>query len=204
MPQLKITPSFIIWLSALIILKTPYLAPMALAVLIHETGHLIFARILKIKISTLTLSLLGARIKAEGHMSYSDEFLLALGGPLAGFIGYLLTVGISVKLSDSPAVVRFIAPFCAISLCLTIFNLLPLETLDGGRMLSSLLHCILPLNIADFITSLTGFLVILSLWLLSVYIIIKSSGGVPMLLFCSFFFAKQFIFRKNDIDFTSF
>ncbi len=204
MPRIKLTPSFIIWLSVLIISKTPYLAPMALAVLIHEAGHLIFARILKIEISSLTLSLLGARIKAEGHMSYSDEFLLALGGPLMGFIGYLVTVGISLKFADAPVVEEFIAPFCAISLCLTLFNLLPLDTLDGGRMLSSLLCHIFSLGIADFVTSLTGFFTVFSLWLWAVYIVIKSSGGVPMLLFCSFFFVKQFIFGKSDNDFESF
>lgn len=204
MPRLKITPSFVIWISALIALRVPHLPSMALAVLLHELGHLLFAKLLKIKISSLTLSLLGARIKTEKNMSYSDEFLLALGGPLAGFLGSAVAFFISLKHRGNTVVEHFILPFCVISICLALFNLLPLDTLDGGRMLSSLLLSILSIRKAELVLSVIGFLCIFSLWLLSVYMILKSSGGTPMLLFCVFFFVKQFIFDANASDFKSF
>lgn len=204
MPKIKISPLSIIWLMFLIYSKTPYIIPMACAVILHELGHIVCALVLKIKINRFYLSMLGARMECSSEMSYTDEFLLALGGPFAGAFGFAFTFFISVKNMDISFFKDQLLPFSLISLSLSIFNMLPLADLDGGRILKCLLFRFFSFEIATRIIHIISFLALFSLWLLSVYLMIKYDGGVASFVFCSIFFVKCFIFDTKNSDLTSF
>lgn len=199
MPKIKASFVSIVWLLALIGLKTPYLFPTLAAVALHEAGHIFFARILKIKIKCVHLSLLGARLEVGGEISYARELLLALGGPLFGLLGFAGTF-LPAQKCESPQLLYF----SIISLVLALFNLLPLESLDGGRILKCLLCLCFKLEIATKIMSILSFLTLFVLWLFSVYVMLKISTGLTTFVFCSFFFAKCFIFNKKNGDLKRF
>ena len=201
MGKIKFSLLSIIWLAFLIYSKTPFLFPMLCAVILHELGHILIAIILKIKIKHLKLSVLGARIETEGALSYTDELLLALGGPLFGFLGYSFTISIALMNDQVPFCCEFLLPFSIISLCLTVFNLLPLETLDGGRIFKCLLLKLFSLNFADKIIRIASFFSLFLLWLFSVYFVIKISQGLQLLVFCMVFFSKCFVFDAKNRDF---
>lgn len=199
MPTVKTSFITILWAIVLVSSQTPYLIPTLAAVALHELGHILFAFLLKIKIKCFHLSLLGARLEIVGEISYKKELLLALGGPLFGVFGFAFSI--------SPALnygLESLLYFSVISLILALFNLLPLESLDGGRMLKCTLCLCFKLETANKIMSLACFLTLFTLWLFSVYVILKIASGLQTFVFCSFFFAKCFIFNKKNGDLTSF
>ena len=201
MSKIKISLLSIIWFGFLIYSGTPHLFPMLCAVGLHELGHLAVAGLLKIKIKRFSLFLLGARMESAETLSYTDELLFALGGPLFGFLGYSFTISRALKNISHSFCEDFLLPFSIISLCLTVFNLLPLETLDGGRIFKCLICKIFTLEVADKIIAVASFLSLFCLWLFSVYLVIKIAEGLGLLVFCLFFFAKCFVFKKKNRDF---
>lgn len=203
MKKIKISPLSIIWIIFLMLSNTPFIFPLLCAVLLHECGHLLCASILKIKIQRFDLSLLGARIKTGNTLSYIDELILALGGPLAGFLGFAFTFKIALGNISIPFFQKFLFPFSMLSLCLSIFNLLPLASLDGGRILKCVLCLIFSLDTAEKILRFMSFLTLLSLWMFSVYMMLKISNGVPMFIFCLIFFLKCFVLNSKTRDFES-
>lgn len=204
MNKIKISPLCIIWIMILIQFQSNLLFPLLCAIVLHEMGHLIAARILKIKIKRFRLSILGARIETEGELSYADEFLLAAGGPFFGMLGFALTFFYAFNHTHIPLIATFLLPFSLISLCLTVFNLIPLSTLDGGRMLFCILCKLFSLEFAIKIIRLSSFFTLFAFWIFSVYLVIKISAGLSMLVFCSVFFAKCFIFDIKNRDLESF
>ena len=201
MKKIKISPFSIIWIIFLMLSNTPFIVPLICAVLLHEIGHMLCAKLLKIKIKSFELSLFGGRIKTQKEPSYVDELIFALGGPLAGFVGFAFTYKIALNNLTIPFCQSFLFPFSILSLCLSVFNLIPLTSLDGGRILKCSLCLLFSLDTADRILRITSFLTLLSLWLLSVYMMLKIANGVPMFIFCLIFFAKCFIFNIKTRDF---
>ena len=204
MKKLKISILSIIWIGFLIISKTPFIIPLLFAVALHESGHLLCAAILKIKIQRFDLSLLGARIKTYNTLSYTDELIFALGGPLLGALGFAFTFKYSISNLTIPFCQSFLLPLSILSLCLSIFNLLPINSLDGGRILKCVLCLIFSLDSAEKIMRFTSFLTLLSLWSFSVYMMLKISTGLPMFIFCLIFFTKCFIKSIKNGDLESF
>lgn len=204
MKKIKISPLSIIWILFLIFTETPFIIPLICAVILHEFGHLLCALILKIKIKRFDLSLLGARITTCSQLSYVDEIVFALGGPLMGFLGFAFTFKIALMNISEPFCRSFLFPFSLLSLCLSVFNLIPLSSLDGGRILKCALCLIFSLDTAEKIAKVTTFLTLVSLWMLTVYMMLKIAYGLPMFIFCLIFFSKCFIFNTKNRDFESF
>ena len=204
MKKIKISPLSIIWIGFLIFTETPFIIPLLFAVLLHECGHLLCAAMLKIKIQRFDLSLLGARIKTKHELSYFDELIFALGGPLLGFLGFAFTLKPSLANLSLPFCQGFLFPFSILSLCLSIFNLIPLSSLDGGRILKCVLCMIFSLDVAEQIVKFISFLTLISLWMLSIYMMIKIARGLPMFFFCLIFFSKCFVFSIKNGDLERF
>lgn len=198
MKKIKISPLALIWFAILFSSGTPYILPMLCAVLLHEIGHIIAAKTLKIKIKCFHVSILGARIETEGDLSYKNEFILAAAGPTVGLFSFILCIIPATKLTGVPFCSEFLLPFSIISLCLTIFNLVPLSTLDGGRMLECLICQLFSLDFSTKILKLTSFFTLFVIWIFSVYMLIKIYSGLSMLIFCSILFAKCFIFDAKN------
>lgn len=203
MKNVKISPLSIVWIILLLYLKTPHLPEMLLAVVLHEAGHLFVARMLKIKIKHMKLSITGARIEASKSLSYIDELLFAMGGPVFGLFGFAITIYPALNFDASLFDGRLL-PFSLISLLLSLFNLIPLPSLDGGRIVKCLVRMSFSINVADMILQIISFLTLFSIWLFSVYFLLKFELGLQMFVFCLIFFAKCFIFNKKNGDFTSF
>lgn len=201
MPKIKISPISVLWITFLIASETSYLLPTVIAVALHELGHIIAARILKIRISSLEITILGARMETVGEISYKKEFLFALGGPLFGALTFAVCYPLRSLPNVFPPLSDFFLFLSLISLALALFNLIPLPSLDGSRLIKCLLKHLLPLDTAERIMRIIGFFSLFTLWLFSAYLVIKTSGGLEMLIFCAIFFAKSFIFDNEKRDF---
>lgn len=105
-----------------------------LAASIHEGGHLFALRALGGRAEKICFRLTGAEIRYDSsHLSYGQEALLALAGPLANF----LAAAILALASGKGAAQTELAVGCHV--VLGVFNLLPALPMDGGRILLALL-----------------------------------------------------------------
>lgn len=180
-----------LWLIILALLKVPYILSMICAVALHESGHLLYARLKRIPILSFELSMLGAQIKIDpSRLSYPDELLLAAAGPLAGLLGSAVCLPLS-------NVADFLLPFSVISLCLSLFNLIPIDTLDGGRILRCAVSLLFSPDAADRALRISSFITLFVLWLFAVYLMLRSIDGLTVFAFSAILFVKFFIFEHK-------
>ena len=124
----------------LLTLPLPWLAAAVTAAVIHEMGHLLILRLLGAGRSEIRVGCTGAKI----HTAFSEpwrELVCAAAGPVVGLL--LL-----------PAA-RWFPRIAVCGLAQSVYNLLPVYPLDGGRMLHSALEEWLPAK-AEKITRVTG------------------------------------------------
>lgn len=108
------------------------IAVMLLAALVHEAGHLLFARAVGVRIVRFDVELWGGRMCYAALTSYRRQLFIASGGIIANLLcaplGLIRVFGIYGRL------------FCCSCLCYALINLIPARTLDGGEMLRCFLR----------------------------------------------------------------
>lgn len=156
-----------------------------LAAFLHECGHIAAARALGISPREVRLDLLGARMEISGRvLSFGEEFLLAAAGPLASLVFSL--AGALLWQFEAARI------FSAVSLLLGLLNLLPIRTFDGGRMLEAGLSACMGVAWANRVMRLCSFLALFSLWLISVYLLLRAADGLSLLCFSLSLFFRFF------------
>ncbi len=105
-----------------------------ISILIHELAHLLIAKIFKIKLKNLRVSLFGASLQIERNIK--NKFAYKVFTYLAGPISNLLLAIIILKLRNEKSL-NLLMIYTNISLF--IFNLLPITPLDGGNILLEIL-----------------------------------------------------------------
>ena len=161
------------------------------AATIHELGHIIAAKILKIKLSEIKFDFLGARlVVSEKILSYRKEILLCFCGPLFNFLSALLIYIICICKGMADPEIKF---FIFTSLFLGILNLLPVRTFDGGRITEALLCFVISPTFAKRIIDILSFIIVLFLWLISVYFRLIYSSSLSLFAFSISLFFSLFV-----------
>ena len=115
------------------------------SVLVHELSHSFVARARGHKVHDITLFILGGVSNIEGEPKQpSDEFLIAVVGPLTSFVLAALFYGLEQLVTppvrrvgaSAAAILQYLA---LINALLGLFNLIPGFPLDGGRVLRSII-----------------------------------------------------------------
>lgn len=115
------------------------------SVLAHEIMHSVVAMHQGTKVKSITLFIFGGVSEIAGEpKKASDEFLMAVAGPLTSLVLGGVFIGLWFGLRDiSSGAVQFIGGIAywlgIINLSLGAFNLIPGFPLDGGRVLRSIL-----------------------------------------------------------------
>ena len=152
------------------------------AVLLHEAGHLIACRILRVPLRQFRLKIGGAVLGYDASsVSYGKEAIVAAAGPLAGLGGTALAAW-----TDSPRT----AFFGLVCLSLSVFNLLPIPPLDGGVLLScALFGCLDADNAARVLSAVRHGGVIL-LWICAVLLQLRCGGNLSLLVISVFLLVR--------------
>ena len=138
----RIKPEFYIFVAImLLLLPLRWFAAALAAGFVHEIGHLLALIIFRIPVHRITLAAGGAKIYA-GETSPLRSVVCAAAGPFAGAVLFLAF----------PVVPELAV--CA--LLQTVYNLLPLPELDGGRALLGLLQHIFGPGLGRRIFCLAG------------------------------------------------
>ncbi len=151
------------------------------AVLLHEGGHILMAWLCRVEIGGFTLDVLGARMALSGMVSYLQDFLISLGGPLANFVCATMVYGVCGK--DVMMGKGYMGVFFVASVTLGIWNLLPIGTMDGGRMLTACLSAWVNPQFAYTCVKLITVVFLLGLWLLSAYALLMGAGMMSLFVF---------------------
>src|SRR4030095_69582 len=111
-----------------------------LSILLHEFGHALQARREGIEIDGITLWLFGGVARVKGAWKTAGaEFRVALAGPLVSLVLGVLCVLVAL-IPGLPESADAVAAWLGyINLSLLVFNLIPAQPLDGGRVLHSAL-----------------------------------------------------------------
>ena len=119
------------------------LFPALLSLSLHEGGHLLAARRMRLGVEEIEITPYGGviAIKSMASLAPGKSFLLAAAGPLASLAGCALAAGgHRAGLFSFPFALRFFRA----NLLLVLVNLLPALPLDGGRMLRAFLCRLMP------------------------------------------------------------
>jgi stage IV sporulation protein FB len=144
-------------------------AVIAAAAILHELGHIVVAWGCGIPVKTLRLDLFGARMELGGMLSYKRELAVAAGGPFVNLLSAVFVLPFCVRWGFEGSGGLFLAA----SVCLGGLNLLPVQSLDGGRMLNAALSLLFGAEVGDGAVRLTTGLFLGGLWLLSVYALLR-------------------------------
>lgn len=140
-----------------------------LAVVLHETGHLAVMHFAKAKPSGLELSLRGVLIVSPAVPGVWQRLLIAVGGSAAN----LLFGGLFLAFGWSTA--------GAVQLIVALYNLLPIQGLDGGSILSGFL-CLFGLGEKRWILSLCSFITAGVVFVLGVQLLLLNGSNISLLL----------------------
>ena len=181
-----------------------------LCALIHELGHICAAKFMHVELSELRLGFAGARIyPADENMPYRKEFFLCACGPIFNLISALAaalliflskgdSIPTSLAISDAisildgsgEGIISALYLFISVSLLQAFLNLLPVESLDGGRMMVSAISQFGDVHTAQRAQTVSTALAAVTLWTLSVYILLRTGNGIGVLVSAACMFSK--------------
>ncbi len=146
------------------------------AALLHELGHLSAIFLCHVPVSQIKLSAFGACISLENAItiSYWKEFWIALSGPAVGFVVSAISV-----LCEQWV-------FAGLNFTLSMFNLLPIAPLDGGKMLRALFGSFFPIMVVDRVLFVVGLLVSVTIMAGCLVLSASAQCTISLVLFCAF------------------
>ncbi len=150
-----------------------------LCCLIHELGHLLMFFLVGYTPRALIFELTGIRlVKPEQALSPGKEALVQCAGSFVNFAVFFLLRGTVGKVSG-------LSVFAVTHLLLGVFHLLPLKTLDGGKLLYLLCSACFSLRTAETVCAAADFAVTLGLLGLAAFLILRGGGSIALAVFAA-------------------
>lgn len=149
------------------------------AVILHESGHLLMMALLGAAPERISMNLFGLEIgqKTGSCRTYRQDAWIAAAGPLSSllffavcWLGYLLTGSL------------YLANLGAANLMLALLNGLPVGPLDGGQAFYALLCTKYPAETCEKIVEWVSFFVILPIALAGFLVLLQSRYNFSLLI----------------------
>ena len=175
-----------------------------LSAALHEMGHLIAARSLDLDVKEIRFDFSGVRILIpQGTISYRSELILAAAGPLANIIGITVCIvcflvsGVSGScvvyamedlIMGEMDLVGAAGAFVMFSFLQCLLNMLPVNTLDGGRVLFCSLAIFFGERVARGAIRFFSYFIAFTLIIIAFYLLLKISSGLGIFVFSACIF----------------
>lgn len=187
--KLSVRPAFVFTLFAFIFAESSVFSLcVIICAVFHELGHFFAIKAFRQSIASLELSPFGAVIRYGGTLCYKKEILIALAGPC---FSLLLTACLM------PFYLLFPCPIllflCICSLFLGLFNLIPLRSFDGGRVLRGIFFSAFEYEKALMLSRASELLALLILSAVSVWTVIFSSYNLSLCFICAYVFVSVYL-----------
>ena len=165
-----------------------------LAALIHELGHISAMLVKKCRPQKISFSAFDISIvdKTRVKRSYNDDLFILIAGPLSNIIFCAILFCI-YKFCGCEWLIKPIYE----NIFIAFFNILPIESLDGGQIFFNLLCRKLTAKTATNFTILISFMVLMPIAVLGFYILIVSKYNFSLLLLSCYLMAILLLRHKE-------
>ena len=133
--------------------------------MLHETGHLLFMYAFSQKVESVTFGAFGIRIQRYSScvLSYKKEAVIAFGGILVNFLIAFFSC-LYYYLQGS----SFALKLMGVNIIIALFNMIPIEVLDMGRVIRCTMLSFMEENLCDRIIKTVSFIFVNALALATV------------------------------------
>lgn len=155
MRNLKVLPGLYFVLAvSLLIVPFRWCVAWITAAMVHELSHIAMLKLCGCNILSVSIGPNGAVIQSDCDNEFK-KILCTLAGPFGGALLLLL--------------LRIMPRVALCALIQSCYNLLPLSNLDGGRLLDSFVHILLPNHIAERVLKILETLIVVSIIVFALY-----------------------------------
>lgn len=159
--------------------------------IIHEAGHLLYLFLFTPSCYRMKSVVFGLKIKAVSVLSYDDELMLYLCGPLSNCIFGIIFLLLALRGGD------FFYSLSVLNLATAASNLLPIEGYDGYGILRVLFEKRFHTGFMLKVLSAISAILIFVFCLLSIYLIDRYGGGYWIF---AVFFTQMIKHIKKAVD----
>ena len=154
----------------------------------HEAGHFLALMAFRVKPAGLTLGMFGIRVEQDAArpLCYRQNVVVSLAGPMVNLLSFALY-----------ALCTGFSEMACVHLVLAVFNLLPMEPLDGGQALLAFLSMKGDADRAQRILFGVSIAVLLPLAAAGFYILIDSGYNFSLLMVTAYLCLLVLFKRKN-------
>ena len=147
-----------------------------ISMFIHEIGHLITILYYKMKIKKISFKIYGIKIEIDQnkYLNNYQEILILLSGSLSNFATALVIYIFNINLK----------PLLIANLIIGSFNLLPVDSLDGGKITNIILFSYLPMSIAYCISSIILIIFTTIFFAINFFTIIYGTFNLTLTILC--------------------
>lgn len=163
-----------------------------LAALLHELGHIFAAEFLGCEIRELAFMPFGIRMKLKKGLetlSKKKKIIVLFSGCAVNFLCCFLLFIINNRLTV----------IATLHLIIAVFNLLPVGTLDGGRILFEIVLIKFPFNRAQIICDFVSFLIAGFLFILGAIMLIKTGYNFSLVV-TAIYLIFMLIIRQKKLN----
>lgn len=167
-------------MTAVILIDTSQTAILGcVSALLHETGHLIFMKKFNSFPNEIRVGLFDVAIidSNKSRHTLKQELLIVLGGIMMNFI-----FGVIFSLLYLYFHHNFLLILIGANLLLFCYNLLPVDTLDGGQALYLILSSLLPEETTERIMLIVSLIILLPCAILGFLLLLRSKYNFTLLL----------------------
>lgn len=145
---------------------------------LHEAGHILLLSLCDSPPDAIVLGVFGMRIeRGEVCLDYRREAVCALAGPAANFIVSLVALPFAWRYSDA-------LKLAALSAGIGVFNLLPVEPMDGAEALRSLLMLKYDEHTADRAVDIFAAVLLVPMTVCGIILLVKTGNNFTLLCVC--------------------
>ena len=157
--------------------KTGLMFPTALAVVVHELGHLLALIIFKSKPESITLKVGTVGISGRFILTPRSEIFMLFAGPVFNLVLFFIFLGFHFVFKNS-----LLLNSAVVMLVVGGFNLLPIIGLDGGGILKLILGFRFKTSTMNIILYSVSVATISLILLLGFFILVDTKSNISLIL----------------------
>ncbi len=166
--------------TALLLDKSSKVALCLLCAFIHECGHLVMMLCLRKKPKSIKLRVFDIAIKENCDKTFLSDLFITLAGPLFNLIFACILY-------------FFNTPLCVCNMTLCVFNMLPIDTFDGGHALYIILRKKFRDRTVCVILKTFTLIILIPLFVLGIIVLFYSKYNYSLLAIALYLLAILFI-----------
>ncbi len=155
--------------------RTTLFLPSAIAIILHELGHLFAMWLCECTPKEIKLIPASVQIIRGFSSKPYGESIIALFGPIVNLVIFLVFLVNYLYFKD-----EWVIKFGLINLIIGIFNLLPVKGLDGGTVLYNIVSEKKGLRTAERLLNIITFISSLTLFVLGIFTIINGKVNITV------------------------